>query len=151
MAGGVANRKPIFVGEATTSFTAIPATANTNRDGTGTITAIYNAPSATGPGSLIESIKVQANVTTAAGVLNLFISSDGGSTWKLIADLLVTAITPSTTVAAWSGYFAGEFLPLTIPPNASYKLGISTTIAQSFTALVKSGSLENKDTAPIAQ
>lgn len=145
----VANRKPLFIGQPQPVVTSIPASANTNRDGSGTIVTIYTAGA--NCGSLIQNIKAQAVGTTNAGVLNLFHSVDNGSTWKLIGDLLVAAVTPSATAVAWSGYFSGNFLPLPMAANAQHKLGLTTTIAQAFTVIVDGGTLENTDTAPVAQ
>lgn len=72
-------------------------TANTNRDGTGTIATIYTAGT---NGSRIDHIDIQSYGTVTAGVIRLYIHD--GSTAMLWKELLVTATTPSATIAAWS-------------------------------------------------
>jgi hypothetical protein len=69
------------------------STANTNRNGTGTIVTVFTAGSS---GSRIDDIYITATGTTTAGVVRLFLN-DGTNTY-LFEEILVTAITPSTTV-----------------------------------------------------
>ena len=73
--------------------------ANTNRDGTGTLTTLHTAPAA---GSRVDSVRVKAIVTTTAGIARLYVD-DG--TARLISELIVDAITMSTTVPAFTGTF----------------------------------------------
>ena len=86
---------PIFA-QATRHAAVAISTANTNRDGTGTIATVLTAGS---NGSLIERIDITAIGTTTAGVVRLFIHN--GSTYFLWKEILVGAITPSATVAAF--------------------------------------------------
>jgi hypothetical protein len=144
----VANRKPIFIGRCDPVATAIPATANTARDGTGTITTVFTAASPCG--SLVEDVRIKATGTTTAGMVRLFYSSDGGTTWRLVDELAVTAITPSGTLASFVGTFAGPHLPLRMGAGGSHRLGISTHNAEAFVCFVQGGTLENVDTAPVA-
>lgn len=72
-------------------------TANTARDGSGTIATILTAGS---NGSRIDDIEIVATSTTTAGVVRLFLHD--GSNYELWKEILVTAITPSTSVAVWS-------------------------------------------------
>ena len=81
----------------TPSFTSTPrigaanvATANTNRDGTGTITALLTGAAA---GTKVTSITAQAAVTTTAGMVRIFVSTDSGSTWRLFDELAIAAAT----------------------------------------------------------
>jgi hypothetical protein len=94
----------------TPSYAATPrsdycqiSAANTARDGTGTLGTL--ATGAAG-GTRIESVRVVAAGTTTAGVVRLFFSNDGGTTKRLLEEMLVTAVTPSTTVAVFSGRFS---------------------------------------------
>jgi hypothetical protein len=73
------------------------ATANTNRDGTGTIGTIFTAGS---NGSVIERVDITATGNTTAGVVRLYVHN--GSTAFLWKEILVGAITPSTTVAVFN-------------------------------------------------
>ncbi len=72
-------------------------TANTGRDGSGTIATIFTAGSS---GSKIERIRVQATGTTTAGVVRLFIHD--GSNARLLKEVMVSAATPSTSIEAFS-------------------------------------------------
>ncbi len=124
------------------------ATANTNRDGTGTIAQIAVGR---GPGTRIERVYLKAAGTTTAGMLRLFVKASGlarntdgtfasyaAPTWRLIAEVLVTAITASGTVAAFETTWA--------PTNGltlgdGEQLGIATNNAETFNALAVGGHL----------
>lgn len=41
-------------------------------------------------------------MTTTAGVFRIWIRASAAGTWFLLAEILMTAITPSTTIQAWS-------------------------------------------------
>ena len=75
------------------------ATANTLRDGTGTLGVVYTAGTS---GARIDSIIIQATATTTAGMIRFFESIDAGTTKRLVGEVAVTAATPSGTVAAFS-------------------------------------------------
>lgn len=90
----------------TPAFTATPktpyvqaTTANTARDGTGSLGTLHTAGSG---GGRLTGICFEATGTTTVGVLRVFLSNDAGSTKRMIAEVLVTAVTPSTTVAAFT-------------------------------------------------
>lgn len=87
---------PIFV-QTPKSWVASLATANTGRDGSGTVVTVVTAGT---NGSKIDHIDIAAYGTTTAGVIRLYISD--GSTVALWKEILVTAVTPSTTIAVWS-------------------------------------------------
>jgi len=106
------------------------ATANTARDGTGTIASLHIAGA---NGARIDKITVQAAVTTTAGVIRLFRRVSAG-TYRLYREILVPAVVPSTTVEAWSYRFTD-----TIILSATDELGISTNNAESFNAIAEGG------------
>jgi hypothetical protein len=108
---------------------ALTATANTNRDGaTGVYTTIFTAGSS---GSRIDDIYIVATgASTTAGVIRLFIhNGTAGFLWQ---EILVTATTPSTTVAVWSYTLLNQ--GLVIPTG--YSLRASTNNAEGFNVLV---------------
>lgn len=72
------------------------STANTNRDGTGTLGTVVTAGSS---GSRIDGVVVQASGTTTAGMVRLFLHD--GTNARLWHEVQVTAITPSASVAAF--------------------------------------------------
>lgn len=117
---------PIFI-QTPKAWVGDLATANTNRDGTGTIATIASA----GPnGSRIEHVDIQAYGTVTAGVIRLYIHD--GTTARLWKEILVTTTTPSTTIAAWS-----YSLDCSQPSNClllqtTYSLRASTHNAENF-------------------
>lgn len=86
---------PIFSQALRLAATSI-ATANTNRDGSGTIGPVFTAGA---NGSIVDHVDISAAGTTTAGVVRLFLYD--GSTYYLWREILVGFITPSTTVAAF--------------------------------------------------
>lgn len=118
-----ANTVPIFTDTPLHLVGALSA-ANTNRDGTGTIVTVYT-PGA--DGGRIEMIRVQAIGTTTAGVIRVYIHD--GTTAQLIKEILVTAITPSTSVEAWSGEWVPT-VPILLP--TTHSLRASTHNAENF-------------------
>jgi hypothetical protein len=134
----------------TAQFTAQPtidisqvSTANTNRDGTGTIVTVATGPSTTaaaGVGERINRVTIHATGTTTAGVIRFYISLDSGTTNRLICERLVTAITPSTSVAAFRTE-VGELVGLILPGGGAAMLRASTNNAETFNIMVESGLL----------
>jgi hypothetical protein len=102
-------------------------TANTNRNGTGAIVTVFTAGSS---GSRIDDISIDAVATTTAGVVRLFIND--GTTSYLWQEILVTAVTPSTTVAVWSYVLLNQ--ALVIPTG--WSLRASTNNTETFNILV---------------
>ena len=112
------------------SAVAQVSTANTNRDGTGTLVTVFTAAST---GSRIDDIVVQAVGTTTAGMVRLFLSFDGGTTNRLFAEIPVSAVTPSATVQAFRVAMLDMALLL---PNANALLRASTHNAETFNIIV---------------
>lgn len=101
-------------------------TANTNRDGSGTIATIATGSSA---GFKIQEVVAQATVTTTAGMVRLYLSTDGGSTWKLFDELVVGAATVASAVPA---YRISKNYQNLVLYSTSMKLGASTHNAENF-------------------
>ena len=117
--------------------TAITATANTNRDGvTGTYSAIATGTSA---GKYIRRVTLCAAGTTTAGVVRFFVSTDSGSTKKLVKEYLIPAITPSTTIEVYRAEIS-ELAGLVLPGTTAI-LYCSTEKAEAFNTVVESGGL----------
>ena len=111
------------------------STANTGRDGTGTLGTIYTAGAS---GSRVDSIVIQATGTTTAGMIRFFSSIDAGTTKRLIGEVPVLANTPSATTPAWqvtltsqNASFMGNGLVL----QASSILYASTNNAEAFNVI----------------
>lgn len=104
------------------------STANTNRNGTGTIgTLIIGAAS----GTRVDDLTITATGTTTAGVVRLFIA-DPSNNVRLWQEVLVSAITPSTTVQVFSYTILNQALLL----QQSWWLGASTNNAETFNVIV---------------
>jgi len=134
----------------TAQFTAQPileysqlTTANTNRDGTGTLVTVSTGPSASaaaGVGQRINRVIVQATGGTSAGVIRFYISLDNGTTNRMILERLVGAVSPSTTVLAWRQEMP-ELVGLILPGGGNALLRASTNNAETFNVIVESGRL----------
>jgi hypothetical protein len=103
------------------------STANTNRDGTGTIVTVFTAGAS---GSRIDDISIDATGTTTTGVVRLFLHD--GTNARLWREVLVSAVTPSTSQAVWSMDMTNLALLL---PNG-WSLRASTHNAETFNVLV---------------
>jgi hypothetical protein len=113
---------PIFA-QALRHAAAAIATANTNRDGSGTIGTVFTADAT--DGSRVTLIEICATGTTTAGVVRLYIHN--GSTAFLWREILVGAITPSTTVSVFMRKF-----PVDLELAAGWSLRASTHNAETF-------------------
>lgn len=113
----------------------LTVTANTNRDGT---TGTYSlVATGTASGKYIRRVVVTAAATTTAGVVRFFLSPDTGTTKRLFKEVLVTAITPSTTVEV----FRIEVTELAgvVLAGTTYQLYASVHNAETFNVSVDSG------------
>lgn len=101
--------------------------ANTARDGTGTIVDIVPTASVA---RKIDRIEITAEATTTAGTVRLYIFN--GTEYRLWREVVVTAITPSATVAAYRSEIdlssAGQVLVL----ESTHKLGFAPHNAEVF-------------------
>jgi hypothetical protein len=105
--------------------------ANTARDGTGTIVTVLTAGAS---GSRVDQIRIQAAGTTTAGVVRLFIHD--GSNARLFREVMVTAITPSASVEAWSAAIDLSSAGLALILPTGYSLRASTNNAETFNVFV---------------
>ena len=110
-----------------TSAAVQVTTANTNRDGTGTITTVLTAGAS---GTRIDDIYMVATGTTTAGVIRLFVHD--GTNARLLSETLVSAVTPSTTVQVWSNTLLSQAIVL----KTGYSLRASTQIGETFNIIV---------------
>lgn len=115
--------------------TAAVSTANTNRDGTGTIVSVITGVAA---GTKLFEVDVQMIVSSTAGMVRLFLSSDTGSTWKLFDEVAIAAATVSASVKGTR--VATQYTNL-ILPSASWILGASTHNAEASVVTALGGDL----------
>ena len=126
-------------GYAATPRCAIAAisTANTNRDGTGTIGTVFTAGAS---GSRIDSILIEGTGTTTAGMVRLYIHN--GTTAYLFKELVVGAVTPGASTPAWGAQvnsLLDREMPVIIPTG--YSLRASTHNAETFNVIAMGGDL----------
>lgn len=125
-----ANTSPIFPLTPNIGLGQV-SSANTNRDGTGSAPTIFTAGA---NGSRVEEAVIEAPGTTTAGVIRVYLN-DGTNT-RLIDEILVSAITPSSTVAAFRATIpslAGKIIP------TGWVLKFSTHNAETFNIVVWGG------------
>lgn len=120
---------PIYVGTPKV-FQAALSVANTNRDGTGTVVDV--ATGAAG-GSRIDKVRAVASGATTAGVVRLYLY-DSTNTY-LIKEMLVAAITPSTSVEVWWAEWDADGIVL----QSGWKLRAAPNNAENFKVFAKGG------------
>lgn len=121
---------PIFIGTVKSPSVQV-ATANTLRDGTGTLGTVYTAGAS---GARIDRINVTATGTTTAGMIRLFLYD--GTNSRLISELPVIAITPAATTPSFSADIVFDQGMLM---QATYQLRASTNNAETFNVTVTNG------------
>lgn len=106
------------------------SSANTNRDGTGTIATILTAGS---NGTKVTEVVAVATGTTTAGMIRLYMH-DGTNT-RLFDEFAVAAVTPSASVPVWRG--AKVYANLNLP--SGWSLRASTHNAETFNIICDAG------------
>jgi hypothetical protein len=103
------------------------STANTNRDGSGTLVDIITGVAA---GTRIAEVVVNATVTTTAGMVRLYLFD--GTNNRLFDEVAIAAATPSASVKATRVSVTYANLVL---PSASWKLKASTHNAEAINVI----------------
>lgn len=109
---------------------ATTSTANTARDGTGTLATLITGAAS---GTRVDDIKFQYTVSTTAGMIRIFISFDGGTTKSMIHEIPVPSTTVSATVAGFTAYLQNLGWIL---PNTSAIIYFSTHNANALNGFV---------------
>lgn len=130
-----ANETPIYTRVPVIKMANI-SVANTNRDGTGTITTIVTGAT---DGTRIHKIDIKALVTTTAGMIRLYLADDAETpNIRLWKEIVVGAIIVAAGTAGfeYSLYLTGE-TALILPYG--YSLRASTHNAESFNIVAEGG------------
>lgn len=122
------------------SFAATPhigavavSTANTGRDGTGTIATVFTAPAT---GSKIYEVVVQATGNPADSVILLFLHD--GSTYFLFDEIDIGD--PAAASATVSGYrFSREYRNLDLPSGWSLRAAITVALTAGVVNVIALG------------
>ncbi len=122
---------PIFIAARRTPFVQA-VTANTNRDGTGTIATVVTAGT---NGTRIERVRVKAVGTTTVGMIRLYISD--GTNIRLLHEIPVTAITPSGTVESFEAEIVFSDNELVL--QTGHLLRASTHVTETFNIFCEVG------------
>lgn len=123
---------PAFISTPRVSVATV-STANAAIDGTGTITTLITGAAT---GTRVLEIDTQCAATSAAALVNIFLSLDGGTTWSLFDQITITAATVSNTVKANRNLATYANLIL---PDANARLGCTTTISQATKVIALGG------------
>jgi len=127
------NNDPVFAKTPKHSAAAVSA-ANTNLDGSGTITTLLTAGV---DGAIVTSLKCWATVTSSAKRCNVFVSTDGGTTWKLHESALMAAHTVANTTVQTPVTFVDKTIPdaaIVLPGSAMIGVTVHVAEAVVFTA-----------------
>lgn len=127
--------QPMYIQKAVSSG-GVTQTPNTNRDGTGTLTAIVTCSSTAG--LRIDAIRFQAIDTTVANLLRVYLSNS--SVKRLIKEIPVTAVTVSDTTPAWAYNWEPE-IPLILENGYSLSFAPSTGSARYHVSVISGGAL----------
>jgi len=121
------NTAPIYSRVASIAWSTV-TTANTAKDGTGTVVTIFTADATNG--GRVEKIKVRAMGTNTATVLRVWINN--GSTNATAANnTLYTEITVAATTVSEVAALLDNEIPMNIalPPGYKINITIGTTVA----------------------
>lgn len=103
------------------------STANTNRNGTGTLgTLIIGATN----GTRVDDIYIAAAGAVTAGVVRLFVQESGQAA-RLWQEILVTATSPNVTTAVWSYSLLNQALLL----KSGWSISAATNNAETFNVI----------------
>jgi len=130
-----ANNYPVFVLTPKIGLARI-STANTGRDGSGTL---GDCCAGSTFGTRIDRIKISATSTTTAGMIRFYVYD--GTNNRLWREVAVTAATPSATVLGYTTEIMTPDTqsPLLVLPSASYILRASTHNAEQFDIVTHAG------------
>src|SRR5690349_17058576 len=108
--------------------------ANTNRDGTGTTVLLG---SGTAAGKRVTRCSIQSTGTTTAGAVRLYVSTDSGTTKRLIVEKVVPAITPAVGTTPPFYTTVPEIVGLVLPGTTA-QIYASTNNAETFNLTLES-------------
>lgn len=122
------------------SFAATPrlaavnvATANTNRDGTGTVATLISGAAT---GTVVREIVVQARVTTTAGMVRIFLYD--GTTYRFFDEVSIAAATVGANTKATR--VSTTYTNLILPSTA-WSVVVSTHNAESIDVIALAADL----------
>lgn len=133
----VANKDPIYALTPTTTFGATVQTANTAKDGTGTVVLIATAGA---QGARVKKVIAEATGTNTASVLRIFRNNGSTNTVAANNSLVKQVSLPATTLTEVAG-----MQPVQVVINTDLMAGerlyvtIGTTVAALWAVSVEQG------------
>ena len=122
-----ANTAPIYSAAPIVTWGTI-ATANTAKDGTGTVVTVFTADATNG--GRVEKLKVRAQGTNTATVLRVFINNGATNATAANNSLYTEVTVPATTATEVAAQADLEVpLGLSLPPGYKLNITIGTTVA----------------------
>ena len=106
------------------------ATADTSRTSPTNVGTVFTAGSS---GSRVDEVNIVATGTSTAGVVRLWVYT--GSTYYLLQEVMVTAVTPSTTQAVFSS--TSTYNNFMLP--SGHSLRATTNNSESFNVIAFGG------------
>lgn len=117
-------------------------TANSNLDGTGTMTTIFTSQvSALNGGSIINSVNIKATGSTSEGMVRLFVDNGSGGVY-LVTEVPIAACVQSTKEPSFR-----SLCTLGLYINPGYSLCASTQVGDTFIVRSDSTDIVNCDCA----
>lgn len=107
------------------SNTQLFSTANAGANPAGTIATVVTFAKK----GRLDRIVLKASTTTTAGILTIWIQPQGGGTWRILNQILVSAITVTTALGSFQRTYCSG-----IRYQQGDLIGVSTEKAESFTA-----------------
>ena len=125
---------PQFASTPRSAFVQV-TTANSARDGSGTVATVFTASAS---GSLVDRIRINATGTTSTNAIRLFIHD--GTNARLYEEIIVVPVTVGSTVSAWSNEIV---FPMRrgLPLPSGYSLRASTNITETYNVFAFGGDL----------
>jgi hypothetical protein len=129
-----ANTQPIYSRLGDIQWGTLITTANTAKDGTGTVVTIFTADATNG--GRVERIAIRAAGTNIATVLRIFVNN-GSTNGTAANNSLLTEVTlPATTLSEVASLFdPGStlvFFPIVLPIGYKLNITVGTTVAAGY-------------------
>lgn len=130
----MANSTPIFVKNNRVEWDSaggVIATANTAKDGTGTVKTVFTADATNG--SFVQKLIIRGAGTNIATVLRVFVNN-GSANSTPANNILIAEISLAPTTLNEAGSLQDYQLPLNFGLNPGYKLNITigTTVSAGY-------------------
>lgn len=131
-----ANTTPIYTSAGQIGFGTI-TTANTAKDGTGTVVTLLTAGA---NGARVERIRAKALGTNVATVLRIFVNNGGTNATATNNALIAEVTLPATTLSEVAALTQQELpnttdttaFPIVLPPGYVLNATIGTTVAAGY-------------------